>query len=149
MPSNNFDASKAIIEKLELQPHPEGGWFRETYRHTSEDGRRGDQTAIFFLLEMGQRSHWHRVDAVEIWHWYAGSPLSLSVHDQGETREITLGPDVLVGQTPQAVIPKDAWQAAYAESGWALVGCTVAPAFKFEGFELAPEGWSPGEKTCS
>ncbi|OUS11637.1 cupin [Rhodospirillales bacterium 47_12_T64] len=140
--------AKEIIDKLQLEPHPEGGWYKETYRHKTEDGSRGnesrgDQTAIFFLLEKGQSSHWHRIDAVEMWHWYAGSPLILKSHSGSEEKVVTLGPDVLAGQTPQFVIPKQHWQAASAEQGWALVGCTVAPAFEFEGFELAEPGWSP------
>ncbi len=135
--------AREIIDKLELQPHPEGGWYKETYRHDPEDGARGDQTAIFFLLEKGQSSHWHRIDAVEMWHWYAGSPLVLKSHDGKQEQVVTLGPDVLAGQTPQFVIPEQHWQAASAEDGWALVGCTVAPAFEFDRFELAEPGWSP------
>ncbi|WP_419903671.1 cupin domain-containing protein [Kiloniella sp.] len=140
--------AKEIIQKLQLQPHPEGGWYKETYRHNSDDGGRGDQTAIFFLLEEGQSSHWHRIDAVEMWHWYAGSPLVLKSHSGEQEQVVTLGPDVLAGQTPQFVIPKGYWQAAIAENGWALVGCTVAPAFEFEGFELAAPGWAPGDSSC-
>ncbi|MFD2204443.1 cupin domain-containing protein [Kiloniella antarctica] len=135
--------AQAIIDKLQLQPHPEGGWYKETYRHSTESEKRGDQTAIFFLLEKGQSSHWHRIDAVEIWHWYAGSPLTLRSHDGKQEQVVTLGPDVLAGQTPQFVIPKQHWQAASAEEGWTLVGCTVAPAFEFEGFELAKPDWCP------
>ncbi|WP_020590915.1 cupin domain-containing protein [Kiloniella laminariae] len=135
--------ARDLINHLQLQPHPEGGWYRETYRHTADDGSRGDQTAIFFLLEKGQSSHWHRIDAVEMWHWYAGSPLKLKSHDGVKGEEVILGPDVLAGQTPQYVIPKQHWQAANAEEGWCLVGCTVAPAFSFDGFELASPEWSP------
>ncbi|MEH6629908.1 MAG: cupin domain-containing protein [Halopseudomonas aestusnigri] len=135
--------AREIIDKLELQPHPEGGWYKETYRHKPEDGARGDQTAIFFLLEKGQSSHWHRIDAVEMWHWYAGSPLVLKSHDGKQEHVVTLGPDVLLGQTPQFVIPEQHWQAAISNEGWALVGCTVAPAFEFDGFELAEPDWDP------
>ncbi|WP_120497833.1 cupin domain-containing protein [Kiloniella sp. EL199] len=145
----NYSAQE-IVKHLDLQPHPEGGWYKETYRHQPSDGSRGDQTAIFFLLEKGQGSHWHKVDAVEMWHWYAGSPLTLrshngKFHNEEKQTVVTLGPDVIAGQTPQHVIPKDHWQAASAEQGWVLVGCTVAPAFEFDGFELAAPGWAPGK----
>lgn len=132
----------ALIARLELEPHPEGGWFRETFRQPALAGDRGLATAILFLLEAGQRSHWHRVDAAELWLWHAGSPLQLLV-DNGERRDHRLGGDVLAGQVPQALVPPHAWQAAEATSGWALVSCVVAPAFEFAGFELAPPGWAP------
>ena len=130
----------AVIRALDLQPHPEGGHFRETWRDVPADGGRGAGTAILFLLAAGQRSHWHRVDAAEIWFWHAGAPLRLSVHGVGET---VLGPDLSAGQELQGVVPKGHWQAARSEGGWTLVSCTVSPAFQFEGFELAPVGWSP------
>ena len=142
---NSYSAQE-IIKHLDLQPHPEGGWYKETYRHQPSDGGRGDQTAIFFLLEKGQSSHWHKVDAVEMWHWYAGSALTLKSHDEKAETTVTLGPDVIAGQTPQHIIPKDHWQAASEDQGWVLVGCTVTPAFEFDGFELAPPDWTPGEK---
>ena len=135
----------ALIEALDLRPHPEGGWFRETVRHPApgaELGARGLATAILFLLEAGQRSHWHRVDASELWLWHAGSAIDLHVHD-GVTTTALLGPDVLAGHTPQALVPPHAWQAADAARGWALVSCVVTPAFDFAGFELAPPGWRP------
>ena len=134
-----------IIAKLGMQRHPEGGWYVETYRHAGEAGARGACTAIYFLLEAGERSHWHRVDAVEIWHWYAGAPLVLGLSADGlaET-SLTLGPDLEAGQRPQAVVPAQAWQAAQSLGDWTLVGCTVSPAFSFSGFELAPPGWAPG-----
>ena len=135
----------ALIARLGLSPHPEGGWFRETFRQPApgETGGRGLATAILFLLEEGQRSHWHRVDAAELWLWHTGSPLALLI-DDGKRTEHLLGGDVLAGQTPQAIVPPDAWQSAEAQLGWALVSCVVAPAFDFAGFELAPDGWSPG-----
>lgn len=129
-----------LIEALGLEPHPEGGWFRETWRDPDVGGERGNGTAIYFLLSEGERSHWHRVDAVEIWHHYAGAPLELAI---GDATPVVLGPDVLGGQVPQALVPPGAWQAARSLGAYTLVGCTVSPAFRFEGFELAPDGWSP------
>jgi len=134
----------AIIAKLGLKPHPEGGWYVETYRHVNEGGGRGACTAIYFLLAEGERSHWHRVDAVEIWHWYAGAPLELGLSEDGRgAGRVTLGNDLAAGQRPQAVVPAGVWQAAETLGAWTLVGCTVAPAFDFAGFELAPPGWAP------
>jgi predicted cupin superfamily sugar epimerase len=135
----------AIIEKLDLAPHPEGGWYRETWRAEAEAGERPSATAIHFLLEPHQRSHWHRVDAAEIWLWHAGDPLTLSIaeHDAGPLRRIVLGPDVLAGEEPQALVPPGHWQAAEPRGGWTLVSCVVSPGFDFAGFELAPEGWEP------
>ena len=132
-----------VIALLQLQPHPEGGHFRETFRDAPADGGRGASTAIYFLLRAGQRSHWHRVDAAEIWHWHAGAPLTLAIADGDGRREVALGPDLMAGERPQAVVPPFAWQAAESRGAWTLVGCTVAPAFRFEGFELAPPGWEP------
>ncbi len=132
--------AEVLIEHLGLEPHPEGGWFRETWRDPDRDGRRGSGTAIYYLLRAGEHSHWHRVDATEIWHHYAGGPLELSV--AGE-HPVLLGVDVTAGQVPQAVVPAGAWQSARPLGAFALVGCTVSPAFRFEGFELAPDGWSP------
>ena len=138
------DASQ-IIKTLNLRRHPEGGWYRETWRDQPPAGDgRGHGTAIYYLLEQGQRSHWHQVDAVEIWHYYAGAPLTLEIYRDGAAvRTATLGPDVLADQVPQVIVPAHAWQSAYADQGWTLVGCTVSPAFEFAGFELAPEGWRP------
>lgn len=139
------DEAAAIIARLGLQPHPEGGHFRETFRDAAESGARGASTAIYFLLRAGERSHWHRVDAVEIWHWYAGAPLALSIAAaDGARRVLTLGNRLAAGEVPQGVVPARAWQAAQSLGGWTLVGCTVAPAFEFAGFELAPDGWEPG-----
>ena len=138
------DASaKNVIDALGLAPHPEGGFFRETWRDTPADGARGRGTAIYFLLERGERSHWHRVDATEIWHWYAGAPLALSIAVASTPSTLRLGPNIAAGERPQAIVPAGAWQSATAPDGWALVGCTVSPAFEFAGFELAPPGWSP------
>ncbi len=137
-----------IIARLGMRPHPEGGYYVETCRYPDPgpEGGRGVCTAIYFLLPAGQRSHWHRVDAVEIWHWYAGGPLRLSVAAPGQAVcHLTLGNDLVAGQRPQGVVPPGAWQAAESLGGWTLVGCTVAPAFEFAGFELAPPGWQPGE----
>lgn len=136
----------AIIERLGLAPHPEGGWYRETWRAPSADGERASATAIWFLLEEGQRSHWHRVDAAEIWLWHAGHPLLLSTAsgDAGAASAIRLGGDVLAGEVPQHVIAPGDWQAAEADAGWALVSCIVSPGFEFAGFTLAEPGWSPG-----
>jgi uncharacterized protein len=137
-------AVDAIIDLLGLRPHPEGGWYAETWRDDGGDGGRGAGSAIYYLLAAGQRSHWHRVDATEIWHHYAGAPLVLSVHAaDAPARDIVLGDDLAAGQVPQAVVPIDAWQAAETSGPWTLAGCTVSPAFTFDGFELAPPGWSP------
>ncbi len=133
----------ALIERLALSPHPEGGWYRETMRAAAPGGGRGLATAILYLLEAGQRSHWHRVDAVELWLWHAGAPLTLLI-DDGDAHEHLLGGDVMAGQVPQATVPAHAWQSAETRAGWALVSCVVTPAFEFSGFELAPAGWSPG-----
>jgi len=135
-----------VINLLALKPHPEGGHFRETLRDGRVvDGARAASTAIYFLLARGERSHWHRVDAVEVWHYYAGAPLALEIaQHQGATIErLTLGPDLAAGERPQGTVPQGAWQAAESLGDWTLVGCTVAPGFDFAGFELAPKGWSP------
>lgn len=134
-----------IIRRLDLKPHPEGGHYRETYRHVPAGGGRGAMTAIYFLLAAGEESAWHRVDAAEIWHFYAGARLSLSVSQDGvSTRLMTLGSDLLAGQVPQAIVPAGAWQSARSLGAWTLVGCTVGPAFEFAGFEMAARGWQPG-----
>jgi len=133
-----------IIARLELQPHPEGGHYRETFRDTRLDGNgRSLSTAIYFLLARGERSHWHRIDAEEIWHYYAGSALILQIADDGGRRTVRLGPDLAAGEIPQAIAPAHAWQAAESTGDWTLVGCTVAPGFDFAKFELAQKGWVP------
>jgi len=138
--------ARALIAALDLAPHPEGGWYRETWRAAAPDGGRGSATAILFLLEAGQSSHWHKVDATELWLFHAGSPLQLGIaaSDAGPVEHVRLGPDVLAGEVPQQRIPAGHWQAATADQGWALVSCIVSPAFDFAGFELAPPGWAPG-----
>jgi len=136
--------AKEIIARLSLQPHPEGGWYRETWRAGSAPGERPAGTAIFYLLDVGEHSHWHRVDAAEIWHWYAGAPLSLTVSPDGHDAEAwVLGPEVMAGQLPQRVVPEGWWQTATSLGGWTLVGCTVSPGFDFAGFEMAPPDWRP------
>jgi uncharacterized protein len=134
-----------IIARLELKPHPEGGHYRETFRDSRRDANgRSQSTAIYFLLPRGERSHWHRIDAVETWHYYAGHALTLYIaHDGGTLHTVTLGPDLAAGQRPQAIVPAHAWQAAESTGDWTLLGCTVAPGFEFAGFELAAEGWTP------
>ncbi|WP_035655818.1 cupin domain-containing protein [Bradyrhizobium sp. STM 3809] len=138
-------SAAGIIARLGLQPHPEGGHFRETFRDTAVDARgRAASTLIYFLLARGERSHWHKVDAVETWHYYAGAPLLLRIASDGEApRTTTLGIDLAAGQQPQAVVPAHAWQAAESTGDWTLVGCTVAPGFEFAGFVLAAPGWEP------
>ena len=134
-----------IIAALNLQPHPEGGWFCETYRHVPPQGGRGAVTAIYYLLQAGEKSHWHKVDADEIWHFYAGEPLELSLSKDGRLTECrVLGRGLAVGRSPQIVVPAGVWQSARPLGAFSLVGCTVAPAFEFSGFELAPKNWRPG-----
>ena len=137
---------RRLIDELRLEPHPEGGWYRETWRAGSLPGDRAAATAILFLLEEGGRSHWHKVDATELWLFHAGSALALQTapDDSGPVRTARLGGDVLAGEQPQLRIAPDEWQAADADRGWALVSCIVSPGFEFDGFTLAPRGWAPG-----
>ncbi|KAL2264818.1 hypothetical protein VTJ83DRAFT_7328 [Remersonia thermophila] len=136
--------AEQVIAELKLQPHPEGGYFVEIFRDQPSGGGRAAVTAIYYLLKAGEVSRWHRVDAVEIWHWYAGAPLKLLVAEQLDDedapapKEHLLAPNVLAGARPQAVVPAHAWQAARSLGDWTLVGCTVAPGFEYQGFELAP-----------
>ena len=134
----------AIIAMLGMKRHPEGGWYAETFRD-NPDGGRGYSTAIYFLLEAGDVSAWHRVrDAAEVWHYYAGAPLALRLYpDGGHIAEMTLGPDLARGERPQHVVPANCWQTGRSQGNWTLVGCTVAPGFDFASFELAAPGWSP------
>lgn len=135
-----------IIGTLGLTPHPEGGHYREMFRdaRSIDGGSRAASTAIYFLLREGEVSRWHRVDAVEIWHYYAGAPLELTIAEQGRPhRTLIVGTDLAADQRPQAVVPAQAWQMARSLGAWTLVGCTVAPAFEFAGFEMAPQGFSP------
>lgn len=159
MPEPSDAAS--IIRELGLQPHPEGGHYRETFRDSVEvaaltsgatpgatpgggDQARGASTAIYYLLQAGEISHWHRVDATEVWHWYGGAALELTVSEDGrEALTHRLGPDLAAGERPQVVVPAGAWQGARSLGAWTLTGCTVAPAFRFEGFKMAPPDWQP------
>lgn len=137
--------ARQLIAALDLAPHPEGGWYRETWRAGAAPGARAAGTAIYFLLEHGQRSHWHRVDADELWLWHAGSPIELGIEqDSGEIRSLALGGDVARGYAPQCRVPANRWQSAEARRGWALMSCIVVPGFDFSGFELAQPGWAPG-----
>lgn len=136
-----------VVALLDLAPHPEGGWYRETFRDEPGPDGRSRATAIFFLLEANQQSAWHRVDAVEVWHYHMGAALTLSLAFEGDAAiELVLGPDLAAGQRPQIVVPAHCWQSArpFGEGAWTLVTCTVAPGFEFEGFDLAPPGWQPG-----
>ena len=145
-----MDDSAAIIERLGLGPHPEGGYYVETWRADAVAGERAAGSAIYYLLRAGDRSAWHRVDAAETWHYYAGDSLALSIAagsgDEVAT-EHEVGPDVVAGQRPQVVVPTGTWQSAVSLGAWTLVGCTVSPAFEFAGFEMAPPGWEPGPAT--
>lgn len=134
-----------IITALAMQPHPEGGWYTETFRDVG-GGARGHSTAIYYLLKAGERSHWHRVkDAAEVWHFYAGEPLKLRLARDGEAaRAEILGLDLARGERPQIVVVADEWQSAEPLGAFTLVGCTVAPGFEFAKFEMAPPGWEPG-----
>ncbi len=132
-----------IIRRLALKPHPEGGHYRETFRDSHTINGRAASTSIYFLLQRGERSHWHRVDAVETWHYYAGAPLRLSVVNGASEEIFRLGPDIVADETPQVTVPARAWQAAETTGDWTLTGCTVAPGFEFDGFELAPKDWTP------
>lgn len=135
--------AKEVIAKLKLKPHPEGGWYGETFRDDTLLNGRAASTAIYYLLEAGARSHWHRVDAIEIWHHYSGAPLRLSIGDEVNTQVHTLGDDLIAGHQPQIIVPRHHWQSAESLGDWTLVGCTVAPGFEFTGFELAPKDWEP------
>lgn len=140
--ANNLSAQD-VIGLLGLEPHPEGGHYRETFRDPQETGGRSAGTAIYFLLAAGEVSRWHRVDATEIWHWHAGAPLELIVAEEGRRTVHILGDNLRAGDRPQGIVPVNTWQSARSLGDWTLVGCTVAPGFKFSGFELAPEGWNP------
>ena len=133
-----------VIALLDLKPHPEGGHYRETFRDDAGPGKRAASTAIYFLIEAGVVSRWHRVDAVETWHWYAGAALKLSIAAPDGVRvDVCLGSDLRAGQRPQAIVPKHHWQQAESLGPWTLVGCTVAPGFSFDGFEMAAPDFEP------
>src|ERR1035437_2763480 len=133
--------------RARARPAPEGGHYRETFRDPRIIDGRAASTSIYFLLARGERSHWHRIDAVEIWHYYAGAALKLEVVDGAKEEIVRLGADIHGGEVPQFTVPARAWQAAESLGDWTLVGCTVAPGFSFDGFELAPAAWSPSDKT--
>ena len=136
--------AKDIIAALELAPHPEGGWYRETWRADAADGERASGTAIYYLLEAEQFSHWHKVDADEIWLWHAGAPLALTMSPDGHDAEARLlGPEIAQGQRPQIIVPRGWWQTAASLGRFTLVSCTVSPGFTFDGFEMAPPDWRP------
>jgi uncharacterized protein len=148
MPSDQFCSmtSDAVIRCLDLKPHPEGGHYRETLRDAACYGDRSVSTAIYFLLAAGEISHWHRIDAIEVWHWYGGAPLELAISTDSQTVErVSVGADLVSGERPQAAVPAGAWQSAKSLGDWTLVGCTVAPGFLFDRFEMAPSGWAPGK----
>ncbi len=137
--------AEAIIDALGMLRHPEGGWYAETFRDAAGEPGRGASTLIYFLLKAGERSHWHRLlTSVEVWHYYVGAPLKLMVSPDGRAIEtMTLGPDIIAGERPQGVIPAGQWQAAESTGDFTLVGCTVAPGFIFDDFELAAPDWAP------
>ncbi len=132
-----------VVRLLDLAPHPEGGYYRETFRDVATINGRAASTAIYYLLPAGQISAWHRVDAAEFWHFYAGAPLELSLHDGAQRTVMRLGADLFAGERPQGVVPTGVWQSARSLGRWTLVGCTVAPGFEFSGFELAKPGDIP------
>ncbi|UZK65944.1 cupin domain-containing protein [Sphingomonas sp. M1-B02] len=143
-PPLGIEGARRIIAALGLVPHPEGGWYRETWRADAAPGARSAGTAIHFLLEAGQRSHWHRVDADELWLWHAGAGLEVRIADDvGLVETVRLGGDVIDGESPQCLVPGGRWQSTEAPGGWGLVSCVVVPGFDFAGFELAPPGWAP------
>ncbi len=138
------DEADDLIRELNLRPHPEGGHFREVFRDVRGADNRARSTAIYFLLRAGETSHWHRIDVCEIWHWYRGAPLALSIAPgRGVPIEHILGNDIAAGQRPQLVVPERAWQSTRTLGGYTLAGCTVAPGFDFDRFELAPDGFAP------
>jgi len=127
-----------VIRLLRLEAHPEGGYFRETFRDSKRVGDRSASTVIYFLLKQGEISRWHRIDAVEVWHWYGGAPIRLQIRNgEAPVETVLLGNDLLKNERPQAIVPAYAWQSAESLGAWTLVGCTVAPGFEFAGFELA------------
>ena len=141
--------AEQLIDALALAPHPEGGWYRETWRADADPGERAAASAVYYVIQPGQRSHWHRVDAHEIWLWHGGDPIDVMVadDDSSPSRKVRLGGNIDRGEQPQLVIPAGKWQSAdpvAGEAGYSFISCIVAPAFEFSGFELAPPGWSPG-----
>lgn len=146
---HNLDAND-VIKELNMQPHPEGGWYIQTFRDEDggeSSGSRGNSTAIYYLLEKGQRSHWHKViDAAEVWLWHAGDTLELSISEDGkQVVKHALGMNLISGERPQCVVDAGAWQSAAPMGAWTLVSCTVAPGFEFSSFEMAPDDWAPSQ----
>ncbi len=147
MPSDQFRSmtSADVIRWLDLKPHPEGGHYRETLRDSACYGERSVSTAIYFLLAAGETSQWHRIDAIEVWHWYGGATLELAISTDSRTVEhVRVGTGLVSGERPQVAVPAGAWQAARSLGDWTLMGCTVAPGFLFDRFEMAPSDWEPG-----
>lgn len=143
--NKSLTEAERLVRELELTPHPEGGHYRETYRDASGSGGRAHFTAIYFLLQAGEVSRWHRVDAGEVWHYYKGAPLELKIAAEGNgAQRFVLGADITRGERPQVVVPPHAWQSARSLGDFTLVGCTVAPGFEFAKFELAEEEFDPG-----
>jgi predicted cupin superfamily sugar epimerase len=139
-------SAEDIVSLLGLEPHPEGGFYRETFRDSHNRGGRAASTAIYFLLRQGEVSRWHRIDSAEVWHWYAGAALELAIAEgRGPAARVLLGPNLLAGERPQAVVPPERWQQARSLGSWTLVGCTVAPGFTFDRFEIAAPGAEPQE----
>lgn len=138
-------SAKDVIFTLGMQRHPEGGWYARTFEDQVNIEGRAQSTAIYYLLEAGETSQWHRVDAVEVWHWYSGAPLRLRLSEGISVDEHQLGSDLANGERPQVVVPRRTWQSAVSMGEWTLVGCTVSPGFQFAGFELAKAGWEPGK----
>jgi hypothetical protein len=142
--------AEQLIELLKLERHPEGGWYRQTFEDVAP-GERARSTAIYFLLREGEISAWHRVDAAEVWHWHAGASLEIKIAADGtatsgpRSETHILGTDFAAGERPQVVVPGNHWQSAKSLGNWTLVGCTVAPGFQFAHFEMAEEGWKPGQ----
>ena len=141
--STEVPTADDVIRQLSLEPHPQGGYYRETFRDAPGHLGRAHSTAILYLLKEGEVSLWHRVDVVELWNWHGGAPLRLEVKDGAARHEYRLGPDWTGGDLPHVVVPAHAWQTARSLGAWTLIGCTVAPGFDFSGFELAPEGFEP------
>lgn len=142
--SLNGMSAAEVIRLLDLEPHPEGGHYRETFRDPAGPQGRGHSTAIYYLLDVGETSEWHRVDAAEVWHHYAGAPMVISLSSNGHDASAHhLGTDLRTGQRPQIVVPAGCWQSATSLGAWTLVGCTVSPGFAFSGFEMAAPGWRP------
>ncbi len=135
--------AKQIIEKLKLEPHPEGGHYRQIFKDKQQIDGRSRSSSIYYLLAENERSHWHKIDAIEIWHFYAGAPLKLSISNGSRIDEYNLGSNIFANQRPQIIVEQNQWQSAISLGEWTLVGCTVAPGFEFSGFELAPVDWSP------